>query len=115
GDPVALLRGRACRLLGAWAAAQPGNDRVCVGERQLTRGLVLGTGAIEVAVHGWDVARACGHARPVPDPLAEELLDLCPLFVTEADRPGRFDPPRPVPPPAGPGDRLLAFLGRDPG
>ena len=67
-----------------------------------------------MAVHGWDVARACGRDRPVPPSLAEELLDLSPLFVSAADRPGRFAPPVDVPPLAGPGDRLVAFLGRRP-
>ncbi|HEX8631181.1 MAG TPA: TIGR03086 family metal-binding protein [Catenuloplanes sp.] len=113
-DPVRRLRDRACRLLGAWAAA---GDRaaVSVGGCPVTTGIVAGAGAIEVAVHGWDVARACGRERPVPASLAEELLDLAPLLVTGDERPGRFAPAVPVPARAAPGDRLLAFLGRRPG
>ena len=112
-DPVTTLRNRACQLLGAWIAA--GDQRmVSVAGVPLTAGIVGGTGAIEVAVHGWDVARACGRDRPVPSSLAEELLDLSPLFVSAADRPGRFAPPVDMPPLAGPGDRLVAFLGRRP-
>ena len=110
-DPVAALRNRACQLLGAWTSA--GDQRlVSVAGFALTAGIVSGTGAIEVAVHGWDVARACGRHRPVPPALAEELLELSPLFVSAADRPGRFAPPVDVPPWSGPGDRLVAFLGR---
>jgi uncharacterized protein (TIGR03086 family) len=112
-DPVALLRNRACQLLGAWTNA---GDRsvVSVAGFPLTPGIVSGTGAIEVAVHGWDVARACGRNHPVPPALADELLDLSPLFVSAADRPGRFASPVDVPPLAPPGDRLVAFLGRRP-
>lgn len=111
--PVAALRNRACRLLGAWATAG-GHDAVSVAGHPLTTGVVTGTGAVEVAVHGWDVARACGSHRPIPSPLAEEMLELSPLFVTDADRPARFAAPVDVSPLASPADRLIAFLGRSP-
>jgi uncharacterized protein (TIGR03086 family) len=110
-DPVATLRNRACHMMGAWAGLQdPG--RVEIGDQGLSAAVVAAVGAVEVAVHGWDVAESCGTPRPLPDGLAEELIELCPLFVAPADRPGRFGPPLAVSPLAGPGDRLLAFLGR---
>ena len=71
-------------------------------------------GAVEVAVHGWDVARACGADRPVPVALAEELLALCAVFVDDGDRPHRFGPEVRIDPHAPAGDRLLALLGRQP-
>lgn len=112
-DPVAVLRNRAHRLLGAWTA--PGRrDTVSVAGYPLTGGIVTTTGAIEIAVHGWDVARSCGRRHPIPASLAEELLELSPLFVTADDRPTRFAPPVDVPPLAGPADRLVAYLGRRP-
>jgi uncharacterized protein (TIGR03086 family) len=113
-DPVARLRVRACQLLGTWTAGVPDDELVSVAGRPLTAAIVTSTGAIEVAVHGWDVARACGRHHPLPPSLAEEMLDLVPLFVTDADRPDRFGPPVRVRAPGGPADRLLAFLGRDP-
>jgi uncharacterized protein (TIGR03086 family) len=112
-DPVDAIRSRACRLLGAWTNA--GRDGlVSVAGHPLTSSIIASTGAIEITVHGWDVARACGRRRPIPASLAEELLPLAALLVSSADRPGRFAAPV-----AGlhlqtPGDRLLAFLGRDP-
>ena len=112
-DPVAALRNRGCRMLGAWTGA--GHEAVTVGDRKLSTSVVGATGAVEVAIHGWDVARACGGNRPVPASLAEELLPLAELLVTAADRPARFAEPVAAPPAASPGDRLLAFLGRDPG
>jgi uncharacterized protein (TIGR03086 family) len=113
GEPVDILRARARRLLHA-SAAGTHPALVTVGGHALTSALVAGTGAIEIAVHGWDVARACGADHPVPPALADELLDLAPLLIACADRPGRFDRPVPVPPDAAPGDRLVAFLGRKP-
>jgi uncharacterized protein (TIGR03086 family) len=112
-DPVARLRNRACRLLGAWTNVD-GHDVTSIAGRPLTTSIVTGAGAVEIAVHAWDVARSCGHQHPMPSPLAEELLDLAPLLVTAADRPARFAAPVEVPPQAEPGDRLIAFLGRHP-
>jgi uncharacterized protein (TIGR03086 family) len=112
-DPVATLRRRACRLLGGWANAHS-QDTISIAGCSLTTSIVTSIGAVEIAVHGWDVAEACGRHRPIPYALADEMLQLSPLFVTDADRPARFAAPIDVPPLAGPGDRLIAFLGRHP-
>ena len=50
--------------------------------RLLPAGLVALTGALEVAVHGWDVARACGVDRPLPDELARALLAAAPSLIS---------------------------------
>lgn len=114
GDAVIrLVRDRAVRLLGAWANAD-GSAPVRVEDELVTAPLIAGAGAIEVAVHGWDVAEACGRHRPIPDELAEELLDLSVLFIRGKDRPARFARPVAVPANASPSDRLVAFLGRQP-
>lgn len=112
-EVVPLARDRAVRLLGAWAHA---GDilRVRVEDAYLSAPLIAGAGAIEVTVHGWDVARACGADRPIPPDLADELFDLALVLVRAADRPARFGRPVAVPGDAPPGDQLLAFLGRTP-
>jgi uncharacterized protein (TIGR03086 family) len=111
-DPVAHLRGQAARLLGAYASADPDERPVAVGERELTASMVAVTGAIEITVHGWDISVACGTPRPVPLGLAAVLLPIAPLLITPAVRPGLFADPVRLPGPAGPGDQLVAFLGR---
>jgi uncharacterized protein (TIGR03086 family) len=122
-DPADLLverlRSRACALVSAWSLHDVDHDKpVAVGiSRSLRRpelrsDLLAAAGALEIAVHGWDVARACGTDRPVPAALALELLDTVPLFVTDADRPARFAEPVDVPLHARPSDRLLAAVGR---
>jgi uncharacterized protein (TIGR03086 family) len=110
---ILRVRDRATRLLGGWANSG-GAPWVRIDGQPMTAAVVAGAGAIEVAVHGWDVARACGPARPLPPDLADELLDLAVLLVRRADRPGRFARPVSVPPDAPPGDHLLAYLGRRP-
>lgn len=112
-DPVAALRDRACAIMGAWTS-ETGSELVSVGGRQVPSGYVTGAGAIEVAVHGWDVAVACGEQRPIPRRLADELLELCYLLVVPEDRPSRFAARVEVSPWSPSGDRLLAYVGRRP-
>jgi uncharacterized protein (TIGR03086 family) len=111
-DMVAALRGRARQLLGALAGAD--ENLVWVGGYPVPVRIVASAGAIDVAVHGWDVGRACGTGEPIPGDLALNLLRIAPLLVSDADRPTRFAEPVTVEPDASPGDRLLAYLGRDP-
>ena len=105
------LKRRACAVLAAWAH-HPGPSDVAVGDRQLRSDVLAAAGALEIAVHGWDVSAACGSPLPLPGPLAVALLDVVPLLVSAADRPHRFAAPVRVPPYASPGTRLLAALGR---
>ena len=127
GDPVETLRDRAAQLLcAAYGYDDPGRF-VAVGGLPVPAGLVACTGAVEIAVHGWDISAARGGAccagvrpqnpiepiNPIPAVLATRLLRLCPLLV--AGREGLFAGPVEVPAQASPGDKLVAFLGRDPG
>ncbi|WAZ20733.1 TIGR03086 family metal-binding protein [Streptomyces cinnabarinus] len=109
-DRACRFRTRACAVLGAWAAGPP--DRVLVGERPLEVRVLAAVGAVEIAVHGWDVAQASGRPRPIPEALAAELLPVVRCVVAGEDRGVRFAAPVAVPEGAGPQARLLGFLGR---
>lgn len=111
-DLVVQLRNRACHLVGAWSSSS--RRRVRIADRELTDVIVGCAGAVEIAVHGWDVARACGVDRAIPASLAAQLLELAQLFVSPDDRPVRFGRIVAAGPGAGAGDRLVAFLGRFP-
>jgi uncharacterized protein (TIGR03083 family) len=111
---VAGLAGRAAALLWACAEVRGGQEPVAAGDLRLTTGVVAITGAIEVAVHGWDISMACGTGGPVPSRLATELLPYAALLVPRHARPGLFADPVPVPRRSCSGDRLVAFLGRQP-
>jgi uncharacterized protein (TIGR03086 family) len=127
GQPVELIRDRAAGLLCA-VYGHAGPERfVTVGGLPLPAGLVACTGAVEIAVHGWDVAAARGRAgcgrgdpespktpvAPIPAALATRMLRVCPLLVVGQE--GLFALPVEVPAQASPGDRLVGYLGRDPG
>jgi uncharacterized protein (TIGR03086 family) len=112
GDPVEALRDRAANLLFS-CYAHHGSDRfVLVGGLPLPAVVVACTGAVEIAVHGWDVSAARGRGSPIPPGLAVRMLGLCPLLL--ASRAGLFAPPVEVSPQLSPGDRLVAYLGRQP-
>jgi uncharacterized protein (TIGR03086 family) len=110
-DPVACLKQRACLMMGSWAH-EPVPGEVSVAGRPLSSSIVAATGAVEVAVHGWDVSVACAADRAIPRDLAEELLDLCHVLVGDADRPISFATVIDTASTAEASDRLLGFLGR---
>jgi uncharacterized protein (TIGR03086 family) len=108
-DAVAVAQHRTHHLLATVTASDaPGDDRA--GRvAAAARG-----GAIELAVHGWDVATACGSGRRMPPGLAAAVLETATSLVDDGSRPPAFGPSVPVPATAAPEDRLVAFLGRHP-
>jgi uncharacterized protein (TIGR03086 family) len=110
---VAALRAQAGLLLAASAAGRARRP-VVIADRRLAGPEMAAAGAVEIAVHGWDIAEACHCRRPIPPALATSILAVVPLVVTEVTRGVQFaDPVRPGPQ-ATPGERLVALLGRNP-
>jgi uncharacterized protein (TIGR03086 family) len=112
GDAVEVLRDRAANLLFSCYAHHGPHRFVLVGGLPLPAGVVACTGAVEIAVHGWDVTAARGRRGRIPPALATRMLRLSPLLVT--GREGLFAAPVQVPSEASPSDRLVAYLGRNP-
>ena len=83
-----------------------------VGDLPVAAPLLVATAALEVTVHGWDVAQATGRDTPVPPRLARDLLPVAHLVVSAEDRGVRFAAALPATGTAYDA-RLLAFLGRD--
>jgi uncharacterized protein (TIGR03086 family) len=113
-DPVEAFRYRAGRLIAARATTGRPRQALDIGDIPLAALTLECAGAIEIAVHGWDISQACGEGRPIPDALAASLLEIAPLLVPEHGRHPLFGPAVNLPGDAGAGDRLVAFLGRTP-
>jgi uncharacterized protein (TIGR03086 family) len=113
-NPIAAVRRRTRSLIEACRSADRADGFCEIGDRLVLVGTAAGVGAIELAVHGWDVARACRIDRPVPDPLARTLRYLAADVVPPDGRWPEFGVPLAVRPPSSASDRLLAYLGRDP-
>lgn len=119
---VRALRQQADRLLTAWTL-HAGDRLVSIAGSPLRAGVLAAAGALEIAVHGWDVAAAARPAgAPPPDlpaGLAADLTAYLPLLVQPADRPTRFARAVALAPGGGTGGTtagavLLAATGRDP-
>jgi uncharacterized protein (TIGR03086 family) len=113
-DPARAFRDRAARLLAARAATDGSRQELCIGDLPLPAVALECAGATEIAVHGWDISQACGRHRPIPDALAASLLAVAPLLIPETGRGPLFGPPVSAAAQAGPGERLVAYLGRKP-
>jgi len=116
---------QACTLLGVWSAAAeqdlddvelagPGGHRV-----GLPADLLVSTAALEVAVHGWDVARSLGEPSDgdgapgaLPPDLAAALLPVARCTVASGRAEGHFADVGAARPGAGPVETLLTLVGR---
>lgn len=123
GAPVASVRARACTLLGAWSlAAEQDLDGVVLDgpvleAAGLPADLLVSTAALEVAVHGWDVARSLddpGCPTVLTEALATALLPVARCTVAAGRGSGHFAPAVATPPRAGAPAVLLGLLGRTP-
>lgn len=104
GDRVATFRSAADDLLHAWHQAGDGAS-----------GQAVDVQTAELAVHGWDLARATGQPTDQLDAdVAGRALQFMTAGLTEDNRGEAFRPAVPVPEDAPVADRLAAFAGRDP-
>lgn len=110
---VSMFRGRACRLLRTCAEICQEEQVVAIADRPMSSSILAATGALEVAVHGWDIAMASRTPQRIPDDLATTLLELAPAVVTDATRHSLFAPAVATRS-AQPSNRLVALLGRTP-
>lgn len=107
---VHRLQQKACALVGAWSREVPSS--VTVGGRALDTSLLALAAALEITVHGWDVAWCVGLEHPVPEALARRLLPVAQALVTPEDRASRFAPALPPDPRSSACALLLGHLGR---
>ena len=91
-DPARAFRDRACQLLDAWTS--PGHQRqvIEIAGCPLAASVMAATAALEIAVHGWDISRACGQRQPIP---------RRPRHRPAGDSPRAGPPHRPAPPVRG--------------
>ncbi|MGC5629106.1 TIGR03086 family metal-binding protein [Georgenia sp. Z1344] len=69
----------------------------------------------DVFMHTWDLARATGQEPGLDPELAEAMLDGMAPMEDVLRSSGQYGPAVPVPEDASAQDRLVGFIGRDPG
>jgi len=111
-DPVAALRAGIVDFVLA-SASLPTAGRWCeIQGRTLPAKTVVHVGAIEAALHAWDIAQACRIDRPIPPDIASALLWVSPPLARAGLAGHVFAEPLRAPATATPSDRLLALFGR---
>ncbi|MEU2717377.1 TIGR03086 family metal-binding protein [Streptomyces sp. NPDC007205] len=114
GDPVAELEKVLDAVADAYAQLPADAGSVPTPLGPLPLPLAAGAGALDAAVHAWDIAVATGQNRPLAPALAAGLRPAADHLVPQLRAYGVFAPAL-----ASDGSRdeaaaLLAFLGRDP-
>lgn len=111
-DPVGAVRAAIVEFVVA-STSLPTAGRWCdVQGRTLPAKTVVHVGAIEMAVHAWDIAQACGIDRPIPSGIASALLWVSPPLARAGLAGHVFAEPLPAPAAATPSEQLLALFGR---
>lgn len=113
-DPARAFRDRAGQLLDACTGPGYRRQVIEIAGCPLAASVMAAAAALEVAVHGWDISRACGQHQPIPPALATSLLAIAPALVPRTGRHPLFAAPVTIPATASPSHRLAAFLGRTP-
>jgi uncharacterized protein (TIGR03086 family) len=114
-DPLAAWLDASAAAWRAWTAPGALDRPVQVTAGPLPARVYGWEMTVDVAVHGWDLAVALGRPSPLGDDLAEALLAETGPSMAQWRADGLLAAPVPPAPDAGPVDRLLAWLGREPG
>jgi uncharacterized protein (TIGR03086 family) len=112
-DPVAAYRASADDALEAWK--RPGVMDETLGFGGMPGNLVVRLHLTEELVHGWDLARSTGQEATIDPAISTRALDAMQQVPGPMLRSGQgFGAEVPVAGDASAGERLVAFLGRDP-
>jgi len=112
-DPLAAYRTGAAALLAAAAGDALSRPHATpLGELPGT--VLAGFTTLDIAVHGWDLARATGQDAILDAAVAAPVLAFARQALSDDMRAPRIGPAVPVAGTAGVTDQLVAFLGRTP-
>ncbi|MEU8033167.1 TIGR03086 family metal-binding protein [Streptomyces sp. NPDC049099] len=114
GDPVAELDKVLGAVADAYAQLPADAESVPTPLGPLPLPLAAGAGALDAAVHAWDIAVATGQNRPLAPALAAGLRPAADHLVPRLRDYGVFAPPLASDGPQDEAAALLAFLGRNP-
>jgi uncharacterized protein (TIGR03086 family) len=112
-DPMKSYRVAADELLAA-AGADALERPHATPFGEMPGGVLAGFTTLDIAVHGWDLARATGQPARLDDALAGDVLAFAEQTITDDMRAPRIGPAIPAGETASATDRLVAFLGRRP-
>jgi len=114
-DPVAAYAEASAAALAAVGAGDALSRAHVTPLGEMPGPLLAGFTTLDIAVHGWDLARATGQPADLDGRLAAHVLAFAgQTLATPEMRGPRIGPARPVADDAPVTQRLAAFLGRQP-
>jgi uncharacterized protein (TIGR03086 family) len=114
-DPVAAYAEASAAALAAVRAGDALSRGHVTPLGEMPGPLLAGFTTLDIAVHGWDLARATGQPADLDGRLAAHVLVFAgQTLATPEMRGSRIGPARPVADDAPVTQRLVAFLGRQP-
>lgn len=112
--PVAAWEDASTEARAAWTAPGSIEGTVYVTGAQIDRREYGWQMTVDLAVHGWDLARAIGAEHPINAPVAQQLLDHFADQVDSMQDVGIIAAPVQVAADADAASRLVGLLGRSP-
>jgi uncharacterized protein (TIGR03086 family) len=115
GDWPARLVANLDAVGRGWSRVETWSGDAHVGGSPMPRSMLGEMALVEVAAHGWDVARALGRTLELPPEAADAVLQVATSTADLGRRMGAYGPEVPVADDASSLDRALGQVGRDPG
>jgi uncharacterized protein (TIGR03086 family) len=103
------------RATAAWLEPSALDGTTEFGPGELPAGFAAAVTLQELALHGWDLARATGAEYRLSEPTAETVLAVVEQVAEQARATGGYGPAVAVPTTVGAFERALAVSGRNPG
>lgn len=114
-DPGATLAALADETVAAWRERGELDSTVRLGDNEFPGAVAISINTLDAYVHGWDIARATGQDAQLDDDLCAGILAFAQQAVPAEPREGdNFHAVVPTGDDAGPADRLIGYLGRQP-
>lgn len=113
-DPAAAYRQSAAGVRAAMDKDGVMEQTVTLPAGEFPGAIVFNIATSEALVHGWDLAKATGQDASLPDDLAKEVYAFTAPGVEFGRQGGFYGTEVEVPAEASPGEKLVAFLGRQP-
>ncbi len=114
GDWSARLRRNLDDVARGWSRPEAWEGDASVGGSSMPRATLGAMALIEVAVHGWDVARALGRTVELEPTVAAAVEEAVAGTAGLGRQLGAYGPEAPAPSGADALGRALAVAGRDP-
>jgi uncharacterized protein (TIGR03086 family) len=115
GDWTGRLRNNLDAIGRGWSRAEAWAGEAQVGSARLPRSMLGEMALVEVAAHGWDLARTLGRTLELPPEAADAVLRVAASTAELGRQLGAYGPQVSVADDAPPLDRALGQVGRDPG